>query len=159
MSNLKEGSKAPSFTLKGSGDSKISLKDIKSDFIVLFFYPKDNTPGCSLEAMDFSKSLSQFQKRNAEVYGISGGTQKSKDSFCDKKNLKITLLADEDYSISEKYDSYGTKKFMGMTFKGVFRKTFVIDKERRIIKIFDKVKPFSHSKEVLKVIDEFRKNK
>ncbi len=158
MKVLNEGNKAPFFTLKGSADSKISLKDVKNAFVVLFFYPKDNTPGCSIEAHDFSKNLANFKKRDAVVFGISGGSQESKDKFCDKKGLKLILLADEDFSVSEKYNSYGTKKFMGMTFKGVFRKTFILDKDKKIIKIFDKVKPLGHAKEVLEVIDEYGRN-
>lgn len=150
---IKEGKKAPAFALKDRNGETHRLSKIDSDYVVLFFYPKDSTPGCTIEASEFTKDLKKFEKAGATVIGISGGDEKSKAKFCEKHNLKTLLLSDTDFSISDKYGVYGEKKFMGRTFMGINRTTFVIGPDRKVIKVFDKVKPKGHSREVLTVIN------
>jgi len=155
MSELKEGSKAPIFSLLDQDGEKVSLKDLKEDYIVLFFYPKDNTPGCTLEAKAFTKLKKKFENLNTKVIGISGLDQKSKKKFCEKAALDLTLLSDTDGVVGEKYDTYGEKTFMGRKYKGFHRKTFIIGKDRKLTKIYDKVKPEGHAEEVLKEIASY----
>lgn len=143
-----ENKKAPSFKLKNKDNKIISLNDIKSDYIVVYFYPKDNTSGCTIEAKMFSKDLNKFKKINTGIIGISGGDEKTKTKFIEKNNLKITLLSDHEFKVSSKYGVYGEKKMMGRTYMGIKRTTFILDKNKKIIKIFNKVKPLIHSKEV-----------
>jgi len=152
MAELKIGSKSPTFALTNQDNQKISLKDIKEDFIVLFFYPKDNTPGCTIEAKSFTKQNKIFKKQNTAAFGISGGDLKSKIKFCEKAGLDIPLLIDTDGAVGTKYGVYGEKTFMGKKYIGFSRKTFILDSEKKIIHIFDKVKPEGHAEEVLKII-------
>ena len=156
MKELKEGTKAPAFKLTNQDGDVIELKSIKEDFIVLFFYPKDNTPGCTIEAKGFSATQKQFKKASIAVFGISGGDSKSKVKFCEKAALSINLLSDTDGTVGEKYGSFGPKVFMGRKFTGFHRKTFIIGPDRKIIKIFDKVKPDGHAEEVLEFIKGIR---
>ncbi len=149
---MKLGNKAPEFSLKDK-DCKIhSLKDIKSKYTIIYFYPRDNTPGCTIEANEFNKYLKHFKKLNTTIIGISGGDEKSKTKFCDTHNLEFTLLSDTDYKVSDKYGVYGEKSFMGRKFMGISRTTFILNKSKKIIKIYDKVKPLTHSNEVLEFI-------
>ncbi|RMG41922.1 MAG: thioredoxin-dependent thiol peroxidase [Candidatus Dadabacteria bacterium] len=147
-----EGKKAPSFTLPDKDGSKYRLASSEADYTVLFFYPKDNTPGCTIEAKEFSKDINKFKKLNVEVVGVSGGDVDSKVKFAKKHKLKTRLLADKDFKVSQKYGFYGKKSFMGKTFNGIKRSTVILDKNRKVIKVFDRVKPRGHSKEVLEFI-------
>jgi peroxiredoxin Q/BCP len=124
---------------------------------VLYFYPKDDTPGCTLEAKEFSQFLEKFKSRNVRVVGVSGGDEKTKAKFCAKYSLKVPLLSDTDFKVATSYGAYGLKKFMGRTFQGIFRKTFLVDKAGKIARIFDTVKPEGHAEEVLTAIDEISK--
>lgn len=151
---MKVGNKAPAFTLPDKDGVKYSLKDIKADFTLIYFYPKDNTPGCTIEAVGFTKNLNKFKKLNTEIIGISGGDEKSKTKFCDKHKLKLTLLSDTDFKVSEKYGVYGKKKFMGRVFKGIKRMSFLLDSNKKIIKIYENVKPATHPDEVLSFIKD-----
>lgn len=151
---LNIGDKAPEFSLKDKDSKFHSLKEINSNFIVLYFYPKDSTPGCTIEAQQFNKDLSNFKKLNTTIIGISGGDEKSKTKFCEKHNLKLLLLSDPDFKISKEYNVYGEKSFMGKRFLGIFRTTFILDKNHKIIKIYDKVNPQAHSEEVLSFIKQ-----
>jgi peroxiredoxin Q/BCP len=153
MNPKKEGSKAPAFSLKDKDGKIYALKDMDEKYLVIYFYPKDNTPGCSIEAREFSKDIAKYKKLGAKVIGVSGGDEKSKTKFCEKNNLKILLLSDTDFNVSEKYGVYGEKKFMGKTYMGITRTTFILDKERKIVKVFEKVKPLGHSKDVLKNLE------
>ncbi len=153
---LKENIKAPEFKLTDKAGKKYSLKDFKSDFYVVYFYPKDDTLGCTLEAKDFSKKINNFEKENIKIIGISGGDDKSKEKFCNKYNLKILLLSDSDFKISKKYNVYGKKSFMGHVFNGISRVTYVLDKKKKIIKVFSKVKPLGHANEVLEYIQSIK---
>ena len=141
--------KAQSFSLKDKDAKAHNLKDINSDFTVLYFYPKDNTSGCTIQANTFNSKLPEFKKLKTTIIAISGGDEKSKTKFCEKNNLKIILLSDTDFNISKKYNVYGEKKFMGKTYDGIYRTTFVLDKNKKIIKIFEKVKPAENPDEII----------
>ncbi len=156
MKELKVGAKAPKIELLDKDGETVKTAWSKSDFTVLFFYPKDSTPGCTIEANEFSDSLKSFQKRNVSVVGISGGDEKSKAKFCAKHSLEVCLVSDTDFEVSEAYGVYGVKKFMGRTFNGIHRKTFVVDSRGVIAHVFSTVKPEGHAAEVLGVVDELR---
>ncbi|MEK6914220.1 MAG: peroxiredoxin [Nanoarchaeota archaeon] len=149
---MKEGMKAVDFELKDKDGKNIRLINIKSDYTIIYFYPKDNTPGCSIEANEFSNFVEKFRELNTVIIGISGGDEKSKRNFCEKYNLRIILLSDPDFSICKKYNSYGEKIFMGRKFNGIFRNTYVLDKNKNVIKIYENVKAKDHAQEVLKFI-------
>ena len=149
---LKKDDKAPEFSLKDKDGKIHSLRDIKSDFIVVYFYPKDNTPGCTIEAKEFSNLKKEFDKINCEIIGISGGDEKSKEKFCKDHSLKLILLSDIDFSVCKKYEVYGKKSFMGKKFLGIKRTTFILDKDKKIIQIYENVKVFNHGKEVLEFV-------
>ena len=151
---LKIGDKAPEFSLKDKDSKLHSLKDVKSSFIVLYFYPKDSPPGCTIEAHQFNKDLPNFKKLNTVIIGISGGDEKSKTKFCEKHNLKLLLLSDSDFKVSKEYNVYGEKSFMGKKFLGISRTTFILDKNHKIINIYNKVNPQSNSEEVLSFIKQ-----
>jgi len=124
---------------------------------VLYFYPKDDTPGCTIEAKEFSKTLKEFRARNASVIGVSGGDQRSKEKFCAKHSLSVPLVSDSDFKVSRAYGVYGDKKFMGRSFKGIFRKTFILDSKGTVVKVFEAVKPEGHASEVLRAIDAIKR--
>jgi peroxiredoxin Q/BCP len=146
---LKEGSTAPAFKTKDANGKTISLKDLRGQKVVLYFYPKDDTPGCTKEACSFRDSFSQFKKKGIAVLGVSPDKEASHQKFVTKYKLPFTLLADTDKSIAEAYGVWGEKKFMGRTYMGVHRTTFLIDEKGKIKKIFEKVKPEDHASEVL----------
>ncbi len=149
---LKYESSAPEFSLKDKNDVVNKLKDVKSEYVVVYFYPKDNTPGCTIEAIDFSKNMHNFKKIKTTVIGISGGNNKTKAQFCSKHNLRLILLSDPDFKVARKYKSYGQKSFIGRKYTGIFRNTFVLDKNHKIIKIFEKVNPIGHAEKVIEFI-------
>lgn len=156
MKLLQKGDKAPSFSLEDK-DGVLHGLGKDSDFTVLFFYPKDNTPGCTIEAKEFSDALQQFARLKIKVLGISGGDAKSKTKFCEKHDLVVPMVSDPDFAVSTAYGVYGEKKFMGRVFDGIHRTTFIIDKNRSIQHVFDKVKPKGHAQEVLDVITSLAK--
>ena len=147
---LKEGSTAPAFKTKDANGEPVSLKDLRGQKVVLYFYPKDDTPGCTKEACSFRDAFSQFKKKGIAVLGVSPDNEASHQKFVTKYKLPFTLLADTDKSIVEAYGVWGEKKFMGRTYMGVHRTTFLIDEKGKIKKIFEKVKPEDHANEVLK---------
>ena len=146
---LEIGDKAPDFCLKNQDEEKTCLKDHEGKNIVLYFYPKDNTPGCSMEAMMFSKYKDEFEKNNTTILGISKDSCDSHKKFIKNKNLNITLISDEDKEIHQKYGVWRLKKFMGKEFMGTIRTTFLIDKNGDIKKIWNKVKVKGHVEDVL----------
>ena len=146
---LKEGDRAPEFAATTNGDGKISLADFKGKNVILFFYPKDDTPGCTKEACAFRDHFSEFKKRGAVVLGVSTDPVKSHDRFLEKFKLPFTLLADEDKQIVEAYGVWGEKSFMGRKYLGTHRVTFLIGPDGRIKKIWPRVKPEEHAAEVL----------
>ena len=149
--------KALHFVLPSTNKVKFNLKDALGKFIVLYFYPKDDTPGCTIETNDFNKLLSKFKKLECEIYGISKDSIKSHNKFREKYKIKFDLLADEDIKVLKKYKVWGKKKFMGREFMGINRTTFLIDKKGKIIKIWENVKVKDHAKEVLETLREFSK--
>jgi len=149
---LKEGDKAPEFSVNTNGGGKISLADYKGKNVILYFYPKDDTPGCTKEACAFRDNFSEFKKRGAIVLGVSPDSVKSHDKFVEKFKLPFILLADEDKKIVEAYGVWGEKSFMGRKYMGTNRVTFLIGPDGRIKKIWPQVKPEEHVEEVLAAI-------
>jgi peroxiredoxin Q/BCP len=150
---LKEGTPAPNFTAKNANGETIHLKDLRGQKVVLYFYPKDDTPGCTKEACAFRDAFSNFKKRGIAVLGVSVDSEASHKKFAAKYKLPFTLLADQDHSIADTYGVYGEKKFMGRTYMGVKRITFLIDEKGKIRKVFEKVKPEEHAREVLEAFE------
>jgi peroxiredoxin Q/BCP len=146
---LKEGSVAPKFIVATSGGGKISLADYKGQNVILYFYPKDDTPGCTKEACAFRDYFADFKKAGAVVFGVSTDSVKSHDKFVEKFKLPFTLLADEDKKIVEAYGVWGEKSFMGRKYMGTNRVTFLIAPDGKIKKIWPTVKPEEHAAEVL----------
>ena len=149
--------KAYNFTLPSTNKKNYSLKDSIGKYVVLYFYPKDDTPGCTIETNDFNILLSKFKKLDCEVYGISKDSLKSHNKFIDKYKIKFDLLADEEIKVLKKYKVWGKKKFMGREFMGVVRTTFLIDKKGKILKVWSNVKVKDHAKEVLETLKNFQK--
>ena len=151
---LKEGSTAPAFTTTDGEGNSVRLKDLRGQKVVLYFYPKDDTPGCTREACSFRDTFADFEKAGIKVLGISPDKETSHQKFARKFDLPFTLLTDADHAISETYGTYGEKKFMGRTYMGVKRMTFLIDEKGKIRKIFEKVKPDEHAREVLEAFSK-----
>ena len=145
----KEGSVAPNFAAKDANGENVRLKDLRGQKVVLYFYPKDDTPGCTKEACSFRDAFAEFKKRDIKVLGVSVDSEASHKKFAAKYKLPFTLLADPDHSIADTYGVWGEKKFMGRTYMGVKRITFLIDEKGKIKKVFEKVKPEEHAQEVL----------
>jgi peroxiredoxin Q/BCP len=146
---LEEGDIAPAFSAQTNGGSKVSLADFVGKHVILYFYPKDDTPGCTKEACAFRDHFAEFKKKGAVVLGVSTDAVKSHDKFVEKFKLPFTLLADEDKEIVEAYGVWGQKTFMGRKYLGTHRVTFLIGPDGRIKKIWPKVKPEEHVEEVL----------
>jgi peroxiredoxin Q/BCP len=151
--DLNPGDKAPAFSLKNTEGKTVKLSDFKGKKVVLYFYPRDLTPGCTKEACGFRDDYAQLKKRGVEILGVSGDDQASHQKFTEKHSLPFTLLSDPDHEIMEKYGAWGEKSMYGKKFMGVLRMTFIIDEDGRIAHVFKKVKPETHSQDVIKVID------
>ena len=149
---LKVNSKAPSFTAPTTTLGNFSLKDSIGKYVVLYFYPKDDTPGCTIETNDFNKLLPKFKKLDCEIYGISKDSLKSHDKFKDKYKIKFDLIADEEIKVLKRYKVWGKKKFMGREFMGIIRSTYLIDKKGKILKVWNNVKVKDHAEEVLETL-------
>ena len=154
---LKINSKAPNFNLISTNGNSYSLKDSIGNYVVLYFYPKDDTPGCTIETNDFNKLLSKFKKLNCEVYGVSKDNMKSHNKFKEKYKIKFDLLADDEIKIVKSYKVWAKKKFMGREFMGVVRSTFLIDPKGKIVKIWNNVKVKDHAQEVLDSLKHIQK--
>jgi peroxiredoxin Q/BCP len=146
---LNPGDTAPEFTLPDAQGNLVRLADLRGQWVVLYFYPRDNTPGCTKEACSFRDAYSNYQDRKIAVLGISTDDSKSHTKFATKYQLPFPLLCDQDATIATAYDSYGLKKFMGKEFNGIYRNTFVINPEGKIEKIYRKVKPEFHAAEII----------
>jgi peroxiredoxin Q/BCP len=146
---LKEGDQAPAFTVETSGGGRLSLADFQGQNVILYFYPKDDTPGCTKEACAFRDGFADFKKRGAVILGVSTDPVKSHDKFVKKFELPFPLLADTDKKIVEAYGVWGEKMFMGRRYMGTHRVTFLIGPDGRIKKIWPLVKPDEHAAEVL----------
>ncbi len=149
---LQEGTMAPDFTLQADGGGEVSLSDYRGKKVVLYFYPKDNTSGCTKEACGFRDDYSHLLAAGAAVLGVSPDSVKSHDGFKAKYSLPFALLSDPDHHVAEMYGAWGEKKMYGKTYEGILRSTFLIDEEGRITKVFPKVKPAQHSQEVLEAL-------
>jgi peroxiredoxin Q/BCP len=150
---LKEGDAAPDFEARDAEGSAVKLSNLRGRKVVLYFYPKDDTSGCTKEACSFRDSFAEFGRRRIEVLGVSTDDERSHRKFAEKYGLPFTLLADTDHRVADLYEVYGEKQFMGRKYMGVARKTFLIDEEGRIAKVFDKVKVDEHADEVLKAFE------
>jgi peroxiredoxin Q/BCP len=144
--------KALNFVLPSTSKKNFILKDLLGKYVVLYFYPKDDTPGCTIETNEFNKLLPKFKKLQCEVYGISKDSLKSHDKFRDKYKIKFDLLADEELKVLKKYKVWQKKKFMGREFMGVVRTTYLLDKKGQIVKVWNNVKAKDHAIEVLETL-------
>ena len=145
------------FKLPSTNKKNYSLKDSLGKYVVIYFYPKDDTPGCTIETNDFNKLLPKFKKLNCEVLGVSKDSLKSHDKFRDKYKIKFDLLADEKLEVLKKYKVWGKKNFMGREFMGVIRSSILIDRRGKILKVWNNVKVKDHAKEVLETLKNILK--
>lgn len=150
---LKVGDKAPAFSLKNTEGKTVKLSDFKGRKVVLYFYPKDDTPGCTKEACAFRDDYAELQKRGVVVLGVSADDQKSHQKFTQKYALPFTLLSDPAHTMMEQYHAWVEKSMYGKKYMGVARITYIINGDGKIAHIFGKVKPETHSQDVLQVID------
>jgi thioredoxin-dependent peroxiredoxin len=148
------GKRAPAFSLSNADGKKISLKDYAGKSVVLYFYPRDNTPGCTLEAQAFQKALPEFKKRKTVVLGVSPDGEASHCKFRDKFELAFDLLSDPEHAVIDKYGAWGEKNMYGKKMMGVVRTTVIIDGEGNVQKVFPKVKVNGHVDAVLEALDE-----
>jgi thioredoxin-dependent peroxiredoxin len=149
---LAAGDDAPEFSTTTDTGETLTLSSLRGKFVVLFFYPKDDTPGCTVEACSFRDDYADFAKLNAVVLGVSKDNVKSHQKFKTKFKLPYTLLSDPEHVVADAYGVWGEKKFMGRTFMGMSRSTFVIDPGGKIVKVFEKVTPKDHAAEVAAAI-------
>ncbi len=154
---IRIGQKAPAFTLPDQNGTMHSLGELKGKWVLLYFYPKDNTPGCTMEACGIRDSFPAFQKVKAVVFGVSADTPESHQRFTAKYKLPFTLLSDEDHAVLDAYGVWGKKKFMGRSFMGISRTSFLIDPQGKIAKVYEGVKPAIHAEEVLKDLETLAK--
>jgi len=149
---ISAGNPAPDFTLQDENGITRKLSDYRGQPVVLYFYPKDDTPGCTTEACNFRDDYSQYTQAGVVILGVSPDSTKDHIKFKEKYHLPFTLLADEGHKICELYGVWGPKKMMGREYDGVYRTTFLIDRQGKLIKVFEAVKPAEHSKEVLEAL-------
>lgn len=152
---FKIGEPAPDFTLADQNGKEHILSDYKGNKVLLYFYPKDDTPGCTKEACTIRDNFPEFNKLKLKVFGISTDSVKSHSKFAQKYKLPFTLLADEEKKMVKAYGVWGKKKFMGIEYTGTSRTSFLIDEQGKILKIYEKVKPATHAEEVLKDLEQF----
>ena len=151
---IEVGEKAPEFCLPNQDEVEICLRDLRGKCVVLYFYPKDNTPGCTTEACDFTQNLPFFEELDAVVLGVSPDSPKKHRNFISKKDLKITLLSDEEKKVLSDYGVWQLKKMYGREYMGVVRTTYLIDKNGIVVKRWDKVKVKNHVNEVKEALKE-----
>ena len=151
---IKEGGQAPDFNVRDTDGNEVRLSDFRGRKVVLYFYPKDDTPGCTKQACSIRDSYSEFEERGIKVLGVSLDDQASHRKFADKYELPFTLLSDTDHAVADAYGVYGEKEFMGKKYMGVDRKTFLIDEQGRLKKILNKVNVEEHADEVLEAFDD-----
>lgn len=155
--NLKTGQRAPSFALPDQHGEKHKLADYKGKWVLLYFYPRDDTPGCTKEACSIRDNFSGFRKLDAEVLGVSADSVRSHEKFARKYDLPFTLLADEDKKLVNRYGVWGLKKSFGREFEGIRRTSFLIDPKGKIARIYENVKPAGHAEQVLQDLRELNK--
>lgn len=152
MTHLKEGDKAPDFSGKNEKGEEISLSDYKGKKLILFFYPKDNTPGCTAEACNLRDNFAELKKQGFELLGVSPDSARKHQNFIKKFDLPFPLLADTEQEVLNKYGVWGEKQMFGRKYMGVFRTTFIINEEGIVEKIFTKVKTNAHTEQILEAV-------
>jgi len=152
MSELKEGSEAPSFNAVDQNGNTISSADYQDKKLILYFYPKDNTPGCTKEACNLRDNYNELKNKNYEVVGVSADTSAKHLNFIAKYDLPFSLIADTDKEVIKAFGCWGLKKFMGREYEGIFRKTFVIE-NGKIVKLFEKVKTTAHFEQIMEAMN------
>lgn len=152
--DIKVGDIAPDFELTDQFNDTHKLSDYRGKKVILYFYPKDNTPGCTTEACGFRDNYSTFRQNGIVILGVSADSTESHAKFQEKYSLPFTLLADTDHKISEIYGVWQPKKLMGKEYFGIVRTTFVIDEKGKIVKIYEKVKPETHAQEIIELFDQ-----
>jgi len=153
---MKEGEKVENFCLQDSYEKQVCLKDYDSKWKIIYFYPKDNTPGCTVEALDFTDMKDEFEKENCIIFAISKDNCKSHQNFINKKQLEITLLSDPETKVHKQMGVWQLKKFMGKEYIGTVRTTFLLDPHRKIRKVWENVKVKGHAKEVLETLKKLQ---
>lgn len=151
MKHLKPGDKAPDFTAKDQTGNDVSLSDFNGKRVVIYFYPKDNTPGCTAQACNIRDNYSAIQDEGIVILGVSADSEASHTKFIKKFDLPFTLLADTDKTLLNAYGVWGPKKFMGRTYDGIHRTTFILDEDHNIVDIIEKPKTKDHTREILEV--------
>lgn len=149
MTELAEGMKAPDFSGKDQSGNAISLKDLQGRKVILYFYPKDNTPGCTTESCNLRDNYRELIKKGFEVIGVSADSEKSHQNFIDKYSLPFNLISDSGKEILKAYGAWGLKKLYGKVYEGILRKTFIIDEQGVILKIINKVDTKNHTNQIL----------
>jgi peroxiredoxin Q/BCP len=150
---IPQGAMAPDFALHDENDTPRRLSDYRGRPVVLYFYPKDDTPGCTTEACSFRDDYHVYERAGVTILGVSPDSPKKHTKFKEKYDLPFTLLADTDHSVCEAYGVWGRKKFMGREYDGVFRTTFLIGPDGKVLRVFENVKPNGHSREVLDALN------
>lgn len=149
--------KAADFSLPDQNGVVHTLKEYRGKWLILYFYPKDDTPGCTKEACSFRDSVTEFAQRGVEIVGVSRDSVASHKKFADKYKLTFTLLSDESLAMIKAYNAWGEKKFMGKVFSGILRNTYLINPQGEIARVYEKVNPLVHSEELLRDLDMFTK--
>ena len=156
MAILTSGKKAPAFTLFNQNGEKVSLADFAGEWVVVYFYPKAMTPGCTVQACGITSAEAQYAKAGVKVLAISPDPYARLKKFEEKHELKLLLLSDEDHSVAEKYGVWDLKKFMGKEFMGILRTTFIVGPDQKIAHVMDKVNTKTHHEDVLKLLGELK---
>ncbi len=149
MTHLKAGDQAPNFSVKNEKDEIVTLNDYQGKKVVIYFYPKDNTPGCTAQACNLRDNYGDLQNAGYDIIGVSADSVKKHQNFIDKQNLPFTLLADEDKTMLNDYGVWGPKKFMGREYEGIHRVTFILNEDHTIKEIIEKVKTKDHTAQIL----------
>ena len=153
---LEAGTRAPEFTLPDQNGNEVTLSSFKGKWVVLYFYPKDLTPGCTTEACNFQEALPDFSKIDAVILGVSKDSVKQHKKFAEKYNLQFSLLSDENSTVCEDYGTWVKKSMYGKEYMGINRSTYLIDPEGKIAKVYEKVKPKEHHAEVLADLNDLK---
>lgn len=156
--SLEVGNKAPKFKAIANGEKTIKLEDYKGSWLVLYFYPKDDTSGCTKEACGFNENIKQFEKLDANILGVSPDSVKSHEKFIAKYNLNFDLLSDPENEISQKYDAYGEKSMYGRKYMGIIRSTYIIDPKGNIAAAYKNVRVKDHVKKVMQELEQLKSN-
>ena len=154
MKHLKIGDKAPGFTVNDENGKSVSLSDFVGKRVVIYFYPKDNTPGCTMQACNIRDNYSVIKEKGIVILGVSADTEEKHQKFIEKFDLPFPLLADVEHKLLNLFGVWGEKKFMGKTYDGIHRTTFVMDKEHTIIGIIEKPKTKDHTREILEIYED-----